>query len=178
MKTRLRWSRFPVPTFTSTAAPPSPRRAAPPGGGGAAPPPTAARGVGGGGDAAEYNGQLYGTWAASQEQGTVAGINAAGGASRFGGLPRANTVKAVGLDLISIGRFQPEDGGDLLVEENLPDRYMAFVFRDNRMVGTLLVGHADLAVPAKRAIEDGADFSLLLAAPACDGIAARLRGRI
>jgi nitrite reductase (NADH) large subunit len=134
--------------------------------------------VGGGGDAAEYNGQLYGTWAASQEQGTVAGINAAGGASRFGGLPRANTVKAVGLDLISIGRFQPEDGGDLLVEENLPDRYMAFVFRDNRMVGTLLVGHADLAVPAKRAIEDGADFSLLLAAPACDGIAARLRGRI
>jgi nitrite reductase (NADH) large subunit len=127
------------------------------------------------GDAAEYNGHLYGTWAASQTQGTIAGLNAIGGNARFGGLPRANTIKAAGLDLTSIGRFQPEDGDDLLVEENAPDRYMAFVFRDNRMVGALLVGHADLAVPAKRAIEAGTDFSRSLTAPVCAEIAARLR---
>ncbi|HQL50488.1 MAG TPA: hypothetical protein PLR91_04760 [Kiritimatiellia bacterium] len=63
----------------------------------------------------------------------------------------------------------------MLLEENQPDRYCAFVFRDNRMVGALLVGHADLATPARRAIEEGLDFSLLLAAPTCPAIAERLR---
>ena len=136
---------------------------------------TSADGVYAAGDAAEFNGQLYGTWAASQTQGTIAGRNAVGGDAHFGGFPRSNTIKAVGLDLTSIGRFQPEDGGDLLLEENQPDRYCAFVFRDNRMVGALLVGHADLATPARRAIEEGLDFSLLLAAPTCPAIAERLR---
>nr|HRU71451.1 FAD-dependent oxidoreductase [Kiritimatiellia bacterium] len=127
------------------------------------------------GDAAEFNGQLYGTWAASQTQGTIAGRNAVGGGTRFSGIPRSNTIKAVGLDLTSIGRFQPEDGGDLLLEENQPDRYRAFVFRDNRMVGALLVGCADLATPARRAIEARQDFSLLLAsAPTCAAVAQEL----
>jgi nitrite reductase (NADH) large subunit len=136
---------------------------------------TSAAGVFAAGDAAEHNGQLYGTWAASQYQGAIAGLNALGGRTTFGGLPRSNTVKAVGLDLTSIGRFQPEDGGDLLVEEPLPDSYLAFVFRDNRMVGALLVGRAELAANAKRAIESRADFSALLAAPDCAAIQRRLR---
>jgi nitrite reductase (NADH) large subunit len=138
---------------------------------------TSADGVYAAGDAAEFNGLLYGTWAASQTQGTIAGRNAVGGDARFDGIPRSNTIKAVGLDLTSIGRFQPEDGGDLLLEENQPDRYCAFVFRDNRMVGALLVGHADLATPARRAIEEGLDFSLLLAAPTCAAITERLRAQ-
>lgn len=136
---------------------------------------TSVPGVFAAGDAAEYNGQLYGTWAASQHQGTLAGLNALGSRARFGGLPRANTIKAVGLDLTSVGRFQPEDGGDLFVEEGRPDTYTAFVFRDNRMIGALLVGHADLAAPAKRAIESGSDFSLLLPPPDCSAVVDLLR---
>ena len=136
---------------------------------------TSAPGIFAAGDAAEHNGQLYGTWAASQYQGTIAGINALGNRTLFGGIPRANTIKAVGLDLTSIGRFQPEDGGDLLVEEALPDSYVAFVFRDNRMIGALLIGRADLAAPATRAIECGTDFSHLPPSPDCAAVAAHLR---
>ena len=43
------------------------------------------------------------------------------------------------------------------------------------MIGALLVGHADLAAPAKRAIEGGADFSRLLGAPDGAAVADRLR---
>ena len=138
---------------------------------------TSVPGIFAAGDAAEYNGQLYGTWAASQFQGTLAGLNALGSHTRFGGLPRGNTIKAVGLDLTSIGRFQPEDGGDLFVEEERPDAYMAFVLRDNRMIGALLVGHADLAAPAKRAIESGAAFLGLGSAPDGTAVAQALCGR-
>lgn len=138
---------------------------------------TSADGVYAAGDAAEFNGQLYGTWAAAQTQGTIAGRNAVGDDVHFGEFSRSNTIKAVGLDLTSIGRFQPADGSDLLLEENQPDRYCAFVFRANHMVGALLVGHAELATPARRAIEKGLDFSLLLAAPTCTAITERLRAQ-
>jgi nitrite reductase (NADH) large subunit len=138
---------------------------------------TSAAGVFAAGDAAEFNGQLYGTWAASQQQGAVAGVNALGGAARFGGMPRANTIKAVGLDLTSVGRFQPEDGGDLFLEEAGPETYRAFTLRDNRLIGALLVGHAELATPARQAIESGADFSALPAAPDCADVARALPRR-
>ena len=139
---------------------------------------TSVDGVYAAGDVAEFDGQLYGLWTAAQMQGTIAGRNAVGGNARFDGLPRSSTIKAVGLDLTSIGRFQPEDGSELFLEEDLPDRYRAFVFRDNRMVGALLVGHADLATPAQRAIEERLDFtSLLASAPTCAAIAEKVIGK-
>lgn len=139
---------------------------------------TSVDGVYAAGDMAEFDGQLYGLWTAAQMQGTIAGRNAVGGNARFDGLPRSSTIKAVGLDLTSIGRFQPEDGSELFLEEDLPDRYRAFVFRDNRMVGALLVGHADLATPAQRAIEERLDFtSLLASAPTCAAIAEKVIGK-
>lgn len=128
------------------------------------------------GDVAEHNGQLYGSWAASQYQGGIAGLNAVGVRTAFGGLPRSNTIKALGLDLTSIGRFQPEDGSYVAVESEEPGAYLEFVFRDGRMVGAILIGHTELAAPAKKAIESGADFSsLLLAGPTGADVVRRLR---
>jgi nitrite reductase (NADH) large subunit len=61
------------------------------------------------GDIAEHRGVLYGNWSAAQFQGAIAGLNAAGpAASEFGGIPRSNTLKVLGLDMVSIGRFEPE----------------------------------------------------------------------
>jgi nitrite reductase (NADH) large subunit len=129
------------------------------------------------GDVAEHNGQLYGSWAASQFQGSIAGLNAVGVRTAFGGLPRSNTIKALGLDLTSIGKFQPEDGSYVALESEEPGAYLEFVFRDGRMVGAILIGHTELAAPAKKAIESGQDFSALLqAAPSCADVARRLAG--
>lgn len=114
------------------------------------------------GDAAEHNGQVYGAWAASQYQGTIAALNAVGIPTVFGGLPRSNTVKALGLDLTSIGKFQPEDGSYSVLEREGPSDYVAFVFHDGHLAGAILIGYADLAVAVKKAVELKTDFSALI----------------
>ena len=114
------------------------------------------------GDAAEHNGQVYGSWAASQFLGGIAALNAVGIPTRFGGLPRSNTVKALGLDLTSIGKFMPEDGSYIVAEEEKESSYVGFAFRDGRMQGAILIGHPELAASAKKAIESRTDFSAVL----------------
>ena len=42
-------------------------------------------------------------------------------------------------------------------------RYFRFVFRDNRLVGAVLLGDTRLAAAMKRAIESGTDHGQLLA---------------
>jgi NAD(P)H-nitrite reductase large subunit len=94
----------------------------------------------------------------------------------FGGLPRANTVKALGLDLTSIGKFQPEDGSYTVLEQEGTADYITFIFHDSRLAGAILIGHADLAATVKKAIESKTDFSALLQKnPAIPEILAALR---
>jgi len=114
------------------------------------------------GDLAEHNGRLYGAWAPSQYQGTIAGLNAAGIPTSFGGLPRANTLKVLDLDLVSVGQFEPMDGSYLVFDHEEDSRFAHFVFRDGRMVGTVLMDFPDIGQAVKMAIEKGEDFSSLL----------------
>ncbi len=115
------------------------------------------------GDVAEHRGVLYGTWSAAQYQGGIAGMNAAGMKTEFGGIPRSNTLKVLGVDLLSIGQFEPEDASFLVVEEDADGGYFRFVFRDGRMVGAVLLGDASISGSVKRAVEGQADLSGLLA---------------
>lgn len=114
------------------------------------------------GDVAEHNGIVYGAWAASQYQGEIAGLNAVGLETQFGGLPRSNTIKALGLDLTSIGKFMPEDGSYQVIEDETEDSYLEFVFRDGKMQGAILINHADLSTPTKHAIDTGKSFASIL----------------
>lgn len=107
------------------------------------------------GDAAEHNGVLYGAWAAAQFQGAIAGANAAGGRIEFGGIPRAHTLKVLGLGLFSIGRFEPADAGDAVLEDESEGRYRRLLVRDGALVGAILLGDTSLAVPLTRTIERG-----------------------
>ena len=126
------------------------------------------------GDATEHNGQLYGTWAPAQYQGSIAALNALDIPTVFGGIPRSNTIKALGLDLTSIGKFMPEDGSYTLIEKEEGNSYIEFIFHDSKMVGTILIGHAELATVAKKAIDSAMDFSELLITPNCEEIIFRL----
>jgi NAD(P)H-nitrite reductase large subunit/rubredoxin len=114
------------------------------------------------GDVAEHYGTLYGTWAPSQYQGTMAGLNALGLLTEFGGIPRSNTLKVLGLDLLSIGKVQPEDGSFRMVEKEDEEKYFRFVFHDSFLVGAILLGDTSIMVPLKKAIEGKTDFSNLL----------------
>ena len=128
------------------------------------------------GDAAEHQGVLYGSWQAAQAQGGIAGINAAGGAAEFGGLPRSHTLKILGLGMTSIGQVEAADGSDRVVEDEQGDHYRRFFFRDGRLMGVVLLGETRLAAAAQRAIEQRRDLSEALAGtPTAQGVADALR---
>lgn len=128
------------------------------------------------GDVAEHHGVLYGVWGASQYQGRIAGLNAVGMPTVFGGLPRANTLKILNLDLTSIGQFEVPDGSYRSVDHRGRVEYYHFVFHDNQLVGAILLGPSPLAPAVKKAIEQHTDFGdLLQGQPAATTIMARLQ---
>ena len=114
------------------------------------------------GDVAEHRGVVYGIWPASKAQGTIAGMNAAGLGAEFGGIPRSNALKVLGLELFSIGRIELEDGSFEAIDEETADEYFRFVFRDGYLVGAILLGDTRLTAAVKRAVEARRDFSDLL----------------
>jgi nitrite reductase (NADH) large subunit len=114
------------------------------------------------GDVAEHRGVLYGTWAPSQAQGSVAGANAAGQTLTFGGLPRSNTLKVLGIDLFSIGRVTPAGPADRLIDAEIDGNYYSFVFCENQLVGCILLGDASQAQKIKKMIEEHTDCTALL----------------
>ena len=114
------------------------------------------------GDLAEHQGTLYGTWAPSQYQGMIAGMNASGGDAMFAGIPRSNSIKVLGVDLFSIGMVHPDDASYRIFEED-GDHYQQFVFRDSHLVGAILIGDASIASALKKLIETGTSCAELLA---------------
>lgn len=114
------------------------------------------------GDITEHRGILYGLWNAAQYQGTIAGMNALGQKAAFGGIPRSNTIKVLGIDLFSIGKFEAEDGSYTLIEQESASEYTRFVFRDTHLVGAILYGNTALSAGIKKAIENKRDFSSAL----------------
>jgi nitrite reductase (NADH) large subunit len=127
---------------------------------------SSASGIFAAGDVAEHNGVLYGTWSASQYQGSIAGMNAAGLSVGYGGQPRSNTLKVLGLDLMSIGTFEPTDESFVVIDERTEGRYLHIVLKDGVLAGAILLGDASRGAAVKAAIESRLDFSgLLLGSP-------------
>jgi nitrite reductase (NADH) large subunit len=114
------------------------------------------------GDVAEHRGVLYGTWGPSQFQGTIAGMNAAGVPTEFGGIPRSNMLKVFDYDMFSIGQVQTEDASYDIVEQSVGDDYFYFVFRDTHLQGAILMGDTSLSSGVKTFVEKELDCSSLL----------------
>ncbi|GAB6096584.1 hypothetical protein JCM14469_28370 [Desulfatiferula olefinivorans] len=114
------------------------------------------------GDIAEHRGVLYGLWNAAMFQGTIAGMNAAGKKTAFGGIPRSNTIKVLGVDLFSIGAIEPADGSVTVIEKETDDVYIQLIFRDGRLEGAILYGDTAAGSAVKKAIEEKRDFSRTL----------------
>jgi nitrite reductase (NADH) large subunit len=114
------------------------------------------------GDIAEHRGVLYGLWNAAMFQGTIAGMNAAGKKTAFGGIPRSNTIKVLGVDLFSIGSIEPADGSVTVFEKETDDVYIQLIFRDGRLEGAILFGDTAAGSAVKKAIEEKRDFSRIL----------------
>lgn len=111
------------------------------------------------GDVCEYHGILYGLWVPARKQGEVAGRSAAGQPIEYPGDPPSAKLKVLGLDLFSIGQFSPAETGDRLVTWQDGDRFISFLFRDAKMIGSNLLGETGLDMKVKKAIDSGKDFS-------------------
>lgn len=131
------------------------------------------------GDVAEHRGIVYGIWPASQYQGGIAGMNASGIKTEFAGIPRSNTLKVLGIDVVSIGMVEPEDGGYRVFEQEDGGKYARFIFHDSFLLGAVMVGDTSLAASARLSIEKRIDFSgLLQKQPKATDIAAYLTEKI
>lgn len=115
------------------------------------------------GDCAEYGGAVAGLWEPAQYQGAIAGHNAAGVSAEFGGIPRMNTLKVLGIKMFSMGVIQPDDGSYKEIVETGEGRYRRFLFRDGFLAGAILVGDTALAAAATRAAREHTDCSALMA---------------
>lgn len=110
------------------------------------------------GDVTEHNGTLYGLWNVAQYQGKVAGLNAIGIPTQFGGVPRSNILKVLNLDMFSIGEFTPLDETYCQLEKEDGKKYYSFVLRDGKIVGSIILGDMNISMSVKKAIEGGARF--------------------
>ncbi len=118
------------------------------------------------GDCAEFGGAVAGLWEPAQYQGTIAGLNAAGAMSEFGGIPRANTLKVLGIKLFSMGVIQPDDGSYLEIADQEEGQYRRFLFRDGILAGAILIGDTRLAAAVTRASREHLDCSTVAIATA------------
>jgi len=115
------------------------------------------------GDVAEHRGTLYGIWEPARYQGVIAGKNAAGAHIEFGGIPRANTLKVLGVNLFSVGEIEAKDGSYQVVARENDGNYMRFLFRDSHLVGAILIGDTRLAAASLRFAKERVDASRILA---------------
>ncbi|MFZ3150267.1 MAG: FAD-dependent oxidoreductase [Anaerolineaceae bacterium] len=120
------------------------------------------------GDVAEHHGRLYGLWAPAKSQGSIAGFVAAGKEVVFAGDPPSARLKVLGIDLFSIGQFTPQDENDITLTEEVNGSYASFVFRQDVLIGSILLGDASLAGKVKSAVDGKKDFSTQLS----DGLTA------
>lgn len=114
------------------------------------------------GDVAEHDGIRYGAWAPAMYMGRIAGMNAAGVPTEFGGIPRSHMLKVLGKPMLSIGTITATDGSYRMIEDHADDGYRMFVFRDGRFVGCLLIGKLKLMKPVRKAIQARQDMKELL----------------
>lgn len=129
------------------------------------------------GDIAQHRGIIYGTWSPSQFQGATAGLNAAGTASEFGGIPRTNMLKVLNYDLFSAGTINAEDASFRIIDSEPGETYYYFVFRDNRMVGAILMGDPSLSGMVKTYVENRKDCAdILKLKPSANDIVSYLGG--
>jgi nitrite reductase (NADH) large subunit len=123
---------------------------------------TSAPGIYAAGDVAEFQGVVGGLWTIAQYQGAMAGANAAGAAQTYGGIPRSTTLKVLGVDLMSIGVFEPHSTSDMVIESEYDHSYERFLFQHNRLAGVILLGDSSIGLAAKKAIEEQRDLTNLV----------------
>ncbi len=93
------------------------------------------------GDLIEHRGIFYGIWPAAEAQGKTAGINMAGGDMPYTGTVRSNSLKVVGIDLVSAGNIDADNQYESIIKQDAAHNiYRKLVIDDNRIIGCIFLG--------------------------------------
>lgn len=117
------------------------------------------------GDVAEHEGRIYGLWPAAVEQGEVAAENALGGHRAYHGTVPVTMLKVVGVDLLSVGRFQAGAGDTVIaLEDPEAHSYRKLVIAGGRVVGAILIARQEDAPHVTAAVKEGREVTPILPA--------------
>jgi len=105
------------------------------------------------GDCAEHAGRVHGLWFAARAQGRYAGSRLAGNSDNY--VPRSPPVqlKVLELPIFSVGRFEPTESGDRVLEQADDRRLVRIVANGGRVVGGNLVGDTSFAQELTEAVD-------------------------
>lgn len=95
------------------------------------------------GDVAEFEGVNYAIWPEAVEQGKVAGANAIGDNIAYHGFIPSNVFNNLGVNVFSIGQVNLEGSQEttnLLFENPETGIYKRLLFKNNAMIGGILIG--------------------------------------
>ncbi|MDA0184649.1 FAD-dependent oxidoreductase [Solirubrobacter phytolaccae] len=111
------------------------------------------------GDVAEFDKQTPGLWPTAVAQAEVAAENAAGGEKTYVPAPPVTMLKVVGVELASIGRFEPQPDDEVIVHEGA-GTYRKLLVADNRIVGAILLGPGNDVASLRAAITQGREVDV------------------
>ena len=118
-------------------------------------------------------------WPEAVMQGRTAGMNMAGRNISYTGSVSRNVMRIFGLDLMTLGLANPEPDADfriLSTHDFRNNRYRKLVFRENVLVGAVLLGHIEqgglllaliqsetpISISGKKLLEPGFNFRQLM----------------
>ena len=95
------------------------------------------------GDVAEFQGMIHGLWPVATEQAQVVATNAIGGHLKYQGSVPVTALKIVGVELTSVGQFEPKAPNDLVIalEDAAAQHYRKLVINNGKIVGAILLGY-------------------------------------
>src|SRR6185503_398043 len=95
------------------------------------------------GDVAEHGGRLPGLWPTAVAMAEVAADTVAGGEKTYTGMVPVTILKVVGIELTSIGIFEPTSPDDevIALEDESGTKYRKLVISGGRIAGAILLGY-------------------------------------
>ena len=107
------------------------------------------------GDVAELDNMVYGNWPASQEMGTVAGKNAVGDSSKFQNFVSSIVFNALNVELFTAGTINEPNTVHFEMKDNDKNIYKKLFFKDDKLIGGILLGDTSKAIQIVSGIQDG-----------------------
>ena len=114
------------------------------------------------GDVAEFNGVMPAIWPVAQEQGKIAGMNAAGEDSVYHTIPPSNMLKVMDVSCFSVGEINNEKGGLKELKYAGDNEYYKLFLKGNVLVGAMMIGDVSKSIKIKSYIDRGKDISEFL----------------